>query len=142
MCTLLFEQKRKWKDNPKKPILSLPHLQCVRERVFSFHDVSERLGQNVSTVHHLWERWSRDGTASKNRIPGGYVAVLRGKIAAFSVLLWRIVLRLRQKFELQLVPQRHTELLEISYFKASFEPGPPVACILLTPSHCHLRRQW
>ncbi|GBN35713.1 Transposable element Tc1 transposase [Araneus ventricosus] len=56
----------------------------------------------------------------EDRVPGGLVALLRGKTAAFDVQLCRIVLRLLQKFELQ----------------------RPVACIPLTPRHCRLRRQW
>ncbi|GBN85764.1 hypothetical protein AVEN_84072-1 [Araneus ventricosus] len=41
----------------------------------------------------------------EDRVPGGHVALLRGKTAVFGVWLRRVVLRLRQKFELQLAPQ-------------------------------------
>ncbi|GBM33015.1 hypothetical protein AVEN_263504-1 [Araneus ventricosus] len=37
----------------------------LREGGFSFRDIAERLGRNVSTVHDCWVRWSRDGTASR-----------------------------------------------------------------------------
>ncbi|GBN31908.1 hypothetical protein AVEN_236558-1 [Araneus ventricosus] len=78
----------------------------LREGGFSFRDIAERLGRNVSTVHDCWQQWSREGTASRRRVPGGHVALLREKTAVFGVWLWSIVLRLRQKFELQLAPQR------------------------------------
>ncbi|GBL82564.1 hypothetical protein AVEN_263657-1 [Araneus ventricosus] len=55
----------------------------------------------------------------EDRVPGGHVAVLRGKTAVFGAWLWRIVLRLRQKFELQLA---HNKLLQFGYFKDSSEP--------------------
>ncbi|GFU83252.1 transposable element Tc1 transposase [Trichonephila clavipes] len=37
----------------------------LREGEFSFRNIAERLGRNVSTVHDCWEQWSRDGTASR-----------------------------------------------------------------------------
>ncbi|GFS92740.1 uncharacterized protein TNCV_1161581 [Trichonephila clavipes] len=37
----------------------------LREGGFSFRDITERLGLNVSTVHDCWEQWSRDGTSSR-----------------------------------------------------------------------------
>ncbi|GFV98958.1 uncharacterized protein TNCV_3390211 [Trichonephila clavipes] len=58
-----------------------------------------------------------------DRVPGGHVALMRGKTDVFGVRLWRIVLRLRQKFEMQLVPLSHNELLEIGCFMDSSEPG-------------------
>ncbi|GFV69508.1 uncharacterized protein TNCV_2779231 [Trichonephila clavipes] len=60
----------------------------------------------------------------EDRVPNGHVALLRGKTAVFGVRLCRIVLLLRQKFELQLVPQGHNELLEIGYIKDSSELDP------------------
>ncbi|GBL84827.1 hypothetical protein AVEN_93856-1 [Araneus ventricosus] len=76
-------------------------------------------------------------------VPGGHVALLRGKTTVFRVWLWRIVLRLKQKFELQLAPQRHNELLKIGYFKDSCAATvDPVVCNPLTPNHCRLRREW
>ncbi|GFV54573.1 uncharacterized protein TNCV_955541 [Trichonephila clavipes] len=93
------------------------HVKGLRENGFLYRHIAERLDRNISTVHDCWEQLSRDGTPS--RIPGlnRHITLLRGKTAVFGVRLWRIVLRLRQKFELQLVPQRHNELLELSYFK-------------------------
>ncbi|GBO44810.1 hypothetical protein AVEN_275372-1, partial [Araneus ventricosus] len=37
----------------------------LREGGFSFRDIAERFGRNVSTVHDCWHQWSRDGTASR-----------------------------------------------------------------------------
>ncbi|GBN34178.1 hypothetical protein AVEN_265569-1 [Araneus ventricosus] len=47
-------------------------------------------------------------------VPGSHVVLLREKTAVFGVWLWHIILRLRQKFELQLAPQRHNDLLQIA----------------------------
>ncbi|GBM36106.1 hypothetical protein AVEN_179102-1 [Araneus ventricosus] len=37
----------------------------LREGGFSFRDIAEKLGRNVSTVHDYWRQWSRGGTASR-----------------------------------------------------------------------------
>ncbi|GFX50823.1 uncharacterized protein TNCV_2724061 [Trichonephila clavipes] len=37
----------------------------LQEGGFSFRDVAEKLGRNVSTVHNFWQQWSRDGTSSR-----------------------------------------------------------------------------
>ncbi|GBN18814.1 hypothetical protein AVEN_167375-1 [Araneus ventricosus] len=37
----------------------------LREGGFSFRDIAERLGRNVSTAHDCWQQWSREGTASR-----------------------------------------------------------------------------
>ncbi|GBO43335.1 hypothetical protein AVEN_257290-1 [Araneus ventricosus] len=37
----------------------------LREGGFSFRDIAERLGRNVSTVHDCWQQWSREGNASR-----------------------------------------------------------------------------
>ncbi|GFW31938.1 uncharacterized protein TNCV_5041071 [Trichonephila clavipes] len=52
----------------KKPLSTTPQRGRViglRKGGFSFHDMAERLDRNVSSVHHCWEQWSRDGTASR-----------------------------------------------------------------------------
>ncbi|GBO44793.1 hypothetical protein AVEN_161503-1 [Araneus ventricosus] len=33
----------------------------LREGGFSFRDIAERFGRNVSTGHDCWQQWSRDG---------------------------------------------------------------------------------
>ncbi|GFY32946.1 uncharacterized protein TNCV_2876951 [Trichonephila clavipes] len=93
-------------------VLGLP------EGGFSFCDIAERHGQNISTEYDCWKQWSRDGAASKR--PGSGRPL---DTTVFGVRLWRTVLRLRQNFELKLVPQCHNGLLETGYFKDSFEPG-------------------
>ncbi|GBL79541.1 Dopamine beta-hydroxylase [Araneus ventricosus] len=42
----------------------------LREGGFSFRDISERLGRNVSIVHDCWQQWSRVGTASRRPCSG------------------------------------------------------------------------
>ncbi|GBM14934.1 hypothetical protein AVEN_77330-1 [Araneus ventricosus] len=37
----------------------------LRESGFSFRDIAERLGRNVSTVHDCWQQWSREGNVSR-----------------------------------------------------------------------------
>ncbi|GBN49766.1 hypothetical protein AVEN_36003-1 [Araneus ventricosus] len=77
----------------------------LREGGFSSRDIAERLGRNVSTVMSLDSSGQGKVLPQEDLVKGGHVALLRGKTAVFSVWLWRIVLRLRQKFELQLAPQ-------------------------------------
>ena len=43
--------------------------------------------------------------SQEDQVPGDHVPLLRGKIAMFDVWLWRIVLRLQQKFVPQLTLQ-------------------------------------
>ncbi|GFY27268.1 DDE_3 domain-containing protein [Trichonephila clavipes] len=49
----------------------------------------------------------------EDRVPGGHVALQRGKTAVFSARLWNIVLCERQKFKLQLL------VSDVSLMKAS-----------------------
>ncbi|GBM30177.1 hypothetical protein AVEN_134219-1 [Araneus ventricosus] len=42
----------------------------LRESGFSFRNIAERLGRNVSTVHDCWQQWSREGIASRRPGPG------------------------------------------------------------------------
>src|SRR5215813_6521021 len=37
----------------------------IREGGFSFLNIAERLGRNVSTVHDCWQQWSRKGATSR-----------------------------------------------------------------------------
>ncbi|GFS57899.1 hypothetical protein TNCV_2909741 [Trichonephila clavipes] len=65
----------------------------------------------------------------------------------FSVWLCRIVQLLRQKFELQLVPQCSNELLEIGYFKAicsmySTDSKPLLFLTLTVSSQSSLEGRW
>ncbi|GBM00063.1 hypothetical protein AVEN_214130-1 [Araneus ventricosus] len=42
----------------------------LRKGEFSFRDIAERLGRNVSTVHDCWQQWSREGAASRRPSSG------------------------------------------------------------------------
>ncbi|GBO23934.1 hypothetical protein AVEN_88223-1 [Araneus ventricosus] len=42
----------------------------LREGGFSFRDIAERFGRNVSTVHDSCQKWSREGTASRRPCSG------------------------------------------------------------------------
>ena len=62
----------------------------------------------------------------EDQVPGGHVALLRGKTAAFGKQLWRIVMSLQQTFKQQfyyMVLHWHKKLLEIDYLKDSSEQG-------------------
>ncbi|GFX77074.1 uncharacterized protein TNCV_1072741 [Trichonephila clavipes] len=37
----------------------------LKKSGFSFHDIEERLGRNVSTVHNFWQQWSREEKIGK-----------------------------------------------------------------------------
>ncbi|GFS66485.1 transposable element Tc1 transposase [Trichonephila clavipes] len=113
------------------------HAIGLRKGGFSFRDMAERFCQNISTAHDCWEQWSRDGTASRR--PGYRQAIWyywerRPPYSAYAH-------RSRKKFELELYHSTKT-LLEIGYFKEHLITSCNVACIPLTPSHCHLRCQW
>lgn len=69
---------------------------------------------------------------------GGQVALLRGN-TVFGLWMWHIILRLKQKLELQLVPQLHNKILQIGFFNHSPEPNLSLECNLLTPGYCFLR---
>ncbi|GFU92201.1 uncharacterized protein TNCV_298311 [Trichonephila clavipes] len=76
----------------------------LREGGYSVLNITERLSRNVSTVKDCWYKWTRDDTALR-RPDSGHVGLLKMKTAVFGVRLWRIVLRMWQKLELELVPQ-------------------------------------
>ncbi|GFX10510.1 hypothetical protein TNCV_2583321 [Trichonephila clavipes] len=62
------------------------------------------------------------GSIGQGMVPPKEDRVSGSHVALYGVRLGRIVLRLRQKFELQLIPQGHNALIEIGYFKDSSEP--------------------
>ncbi|GBL86003.1 hypothetical protein AVEN_89064-1 [Araneus ventricosus] len=39
----------------------------LREGGFSFSDIAEKCGRNVSTVYHYWQQWSREGNTSRRQ---------------------------------------------------------------------------
>ncbi|GBM94684.1 hypothetical protein AVEN_274906-1 [Araneus ventricosus] len=89
----------------------------LREGGFSFRDIAERLGRNVSTMHDCSQQRSREGTASRrpgSRLPPGTTEREDSRIQRMAVAHRSAALRARR----------------------------PVTCIPLTPNHCRLRRQW
>ncbi|GFV66302.1 uncharacterized protein TNCV_2737161 [Trichonephila clavipes] len=78
----------------------------LREGGFSFRDI---LQKDLARMYPLCMILGSSGQVltlpQEDRIRGGHVELLRGKTPVFDVRLWRITLLLRQKFELQLVPQ-------------------------------------
>ncbi|GBN21252.1 hypothetical protein AVEN_205900-1 [Araneus ventricosus] len=114
----------------------------LREGGFSFRDIAERLGRNVSTVHDCWVRWSRDGTASRR--PGS--GRPRGTTEREDRRIRRTAVSHRTASAAEIraavgttVTQRtvRNRLLDVQ-----LRARRPVACIPLTPRHCRLRRQW
>ncbi|GBM08582.1 hypothetical protein AVEN_52431-1 [Araneus ventricosus] len=59
----------------------------LRDGGFSFRDIAERLGRNISTVHNCWQQGKGKVLPQEDRVSGGHVALLRGKTAVFSVWL-------------------------------------------------------
>ncbi|GFU57053.1 uncharacterized protein TNCV_1779201 [Trichonephila clavipes] len=102
------------------------HVMGLREGGFSFHDIAERLGRNVSTVHDFWEQWSRNSTASRrpgSGWPRGPIErkdhhMRRTVIARRNASAAEKLISLPQLLRL-LVPQLYNELLKIGYFKDS-----------------------
>ncbi|GBM09106.1 hypothetical protein AVEN_5289-1 [Araneus ventricosus] len=108
----------------------------LREGGFSFRDIAERLGQNVSTVHDCWVRWSRDGTASRR--PGS--GRPRGTTEREDRRIRRTAVSHRTASAAEIraavgttVTQRtvRNRLLDVQ-----LRARRPVACIPLTPRHC------
>lgn len=114
----------------------------LREGGFSFRDIAERLGRNVSTVHDCWVQWSRDGTASRR--PGS--GRPRGTTEREDRRIRRTAVAHRTASAAEIraavgttVTQRtvRNRLLE-----GQLRARRPVACIPLTTSHRRLRLQW
>ncbi|GFW52466.1 uncharacterized protein TNCV_403941 [Trichonephila clavipes] len=57
----------------------------LREGGFSFRNIAERLGRNVSTVHDCWEQRSKVGIASRRPVFG----LLHGTIEREDHHIWR-----------------------------------------------------
>ncbi|GBL88194.1 Transposable element Tc1 transposase [Araneus ventricosus] len=109
----------------------------LREGGFSFRDIAERLGRNVSTVHDCWVRWSRYGTASRrpgSRRPRGTTEREDHRIRRTAVSHRTASAAVGTTVTQRAVRNR---LLD-----AQLHARRPVACIPLIPRHCRLRRQW
>ncbi|GBN08611.1 hypothetical protein AVEN_238086-1 [Araneus ventricosus] len=63
--TNAWMRSRRIKDEETNIISSSSLNEGLRESGFSFRDIAERLGRNVSIVHDCSQQWSREGTASR-----------------------------------------------------------------------------
>ena len=114
----------------------------LREGGFSFRDIAERLGRDVSTVHDCWQQWSREGTVSRR--PGS------GRIRTISEREDRCIRRMAvadrtasaAAITASVGPKGTQRTLRNRLLEEQLRARRPVAFIPLTPNHCHLRRQW
>ncbi|GBO38397.1 hypothetical protein AVEN_224615-1 [Araneus ventricosus] len=111
----------------------------LREGGFSFRDVAERLGRNVSTVHDCWQKYSREGTASRIPVSGRP----RGTTEREDRRVRRMAVAHRAASAAEIraavgttVTQR---IVTNRLLQRQLRARRPVACIPLTPNHCRLR---
>ncbi|GFW62736.1 uncharacterized protein TNCV_2624991 [Trichonephila clavipes] len=90
----------------------------LREGGFSFRDIAERLGRNVSTVHDCWEQWSKDNTAGSR--PGS------GKPRCTTN---------REDHRIQRTSIVHSTS-SAAGIRVALRASHAIACIPLTTSHC------
>ncbi|GBN76927.1 hypothetical protein AVEN_200071-1 [Araneus ventricosus] len=114
----------------------------IREGGFSFRDVSERIGRNVSTVHDFWQQWSREGTASSRKgsgRPRGTAEREDRRVRRLSVAH-----RTASSAEFRAAVGNTVTQRTVTNHLLQGQLGAirPVACILLTSNHCRLRREW
>ncbi|GBM96407.1 hypothetical protein AVEN_24713-1 [Araneus ventricosus] len=114
----------------------------LREAGFSFLDIAETHGRNVFTVHDCWQQWSREGTASR-RPSSGWP---RGNTKREDRRVRRMAVAHRTASTVEiraavgpLVTQR---TVTNRLLQGQLRARCPVACILLTPNHGCLRREW
>ncbi|GBO37089.1 hypothetical protein AVEN_176224-1 [Araneus ventricosus] len=100
----------------------------LREGGFSFRDIAERRGRNISTVHHCWQQWSREGTASRR--PGSRGTTVAHRTASAA--------EIRAEVGTTVTQRTVTNRL----LQGQLRARRPVACIPPTPNHCRLRREW
>ncbi|GFW72864.1 uncharacterized protein TNCV_1267071 [Trichonephila clavipes] len=92
----------------------------IREDEFSFGDILERLGRNVSPVPDCWEQWTRDGIASRRPSYGWP----RGNNEREDHRIRRTVVGHRTASEIRAeVGTTATQQLEIGFIKDSTKPG-------------------
>ncbi|GBL76159.1 hypothetical protein AVEN_234441-1 [Araneus ventricosus] len=111
----------------------------LREGGFSFCDITERLGRNISTVHDCWQLWSKEGTVS--RIPGSGRPRGTTEREDLHIRSMAVVHHTASAAEIQAAvgttvtqPTVTNRLLQ-----GQLRAKCPVACIP-TPNHCRLRR--
>lgn len=57
---------RRWKNRYQQLIMfERGRVTWLREGEFSFCDIAKWLSRNVSSVHDYWQKWTREGTASR-----------------------------------------------------------------------------
>lgn len=114
----------------------------LREGGFSFRDIAERLGRNVSTVHECWQQWSREGTASRR--PGS--GRPRGTTEREDRRVRRMAVANRTASAAEIRAAVGTTVTQRTVtnrlLQGQLRARRPVACIPLTPNHCRLRREW
>ncbi|GFW71141.1 transposable element Tc1 transposase [Trichonephila clavipes] len=110
----------------------------IRKGGFSFRDIAERLGWNVSTVHDYWEQWSRDGTASRR--PGSERPRDTTEREDSRIQSTAVTYRTASAKEIRASVTQRT--VRNRLLQRQLRVRRPVACIPLIPRHCRLRRQW
>ncbi|GFW88911.1 HTH_Tnp_Tc3_2 domain-containing protein [Trichonephila clavipes] len=106
---------------------------------FSFRDIAERLSW---TVQDYCEQWSRNGAASRR--PGS--GCPRGSTERKVRLIRRTAIALHTECVAEIPASVGTTVTQRTVrnqlHQGQLRARHHVACISLTPSHCHLRRQW
>ncbi|GBM76208.1 hypothetical protein AVEN_55044-1 [Araneus ventricosus] len=91
----------------------------LREGGFSFRDIAERLGRNVSTVHDCWQQWSREGTDSR-RLGSGWPRGTTDRRVRRMAVAHRTASAAEIRAAVGTTVTQRT--VKIGYFKDSFEP--------------------
>ncbi|GBM00436.1 hypothetical protein AVEN_179241-1 [Araneus ventricosus] len=114
----------------------------LREGGFSFRDIAERLGRNVSTVHDCWQQWSREDTASRRPDSGRP----RGTTEREDRRVRRMAVAHRSASAAEIRAAVGTTVTQRTVtnrlLQGQLRARRPIACIPLTPNHCRLRREW
>ncbi|GBM12740.1 hypothetical protein AVEN_228528-1 [Araneus ventricosus] len=114
----------------------------LREGGFSFRDIAERLGRNVSTVHDCWQQWSRESTALRrpgSGRPRGTTGREDRRVRSIAVAHRTApAAEIRAAVGTTVTQRTVTNRL----LQGQLQTRRPVACIPLTPNHSRLRREW
>ncbi|GBO15116.1 hypothetical protein AVEN_231147-1 [Araneus ventricosus] len=105
----------------------------LREGGFSFRDIAERLGRNVSTVHDCCQQWPRDGAASR-RSSSGWP---RGTTEREDRCVWSMAVAHRTASAAEIRAAVGTTVTQrtVTNWLLQGQARRPVACIPLTPNH-------
>ncbi|GBO39027.1 hypothetical protein AVEN_62219-1, partial [Araneus ventricosus] len=114
----------------------------LREGGFSFRDIAEGFGRNVSTMHDCWQQWSREGTVSRR--PGS--GWTRGTTEREDRCVRRMAVAHRTAPAAEIRAAVGTTVTQRTVtnrlLQGQLRARRPVECIPLTPNHCRLRREW